>query len=82
MARDRLLHIHRLDGDPCIACGDADTDDTDFLTDPGAWNSEARTCSPSTRIRPDYTISGRDDPRTSAIKGERRQNKRRDPDTR
>lgn len=71
MPRDPLLHIHALAGQPCIACGDADTADTDFLTDPGQWNSEARTCSPSTRIRPDYSISGRDDPRTSALKGER-----------
>lgn len=71
MPRDPLLHIHAAPGEPCIACGDADTSDTDFLTNPGDWNQQARTCSPTTRIRPDYTISGRDDPRTSALKSER-----------
>lgn len=71
MPRDPLLHIHQSAGLPCIACGDADTADTDFLTDPGRWNSETRVCSPSVRLRPDYSISNRDDPRTSALKGER-----------
>lgn len=82
MPHDRLLHIHAAPGDPCIACGDADTADNDFVTDVGEWNCEARNCSPSTRLRPDYSISGRADPRTSALKGERPQNKRRDPDNR
>lgn len=79
MPRDPLLHIHQSPGEPCIACGDADTADTDFITDPGKWNAELRTCSPNTRIRPDYTISGRADPRTSALKGERYGDPKREP---
>jgi hypothetical protein len=71
MPRDPLIHIHQNPGEPCIACGDADTSDTDFMTNVGQWNSELRTCSPNTRLRPDFSISGRDDPRTSALKGER-----------
>lgn len=71
MVRDRLIHIHAAPGEVCIACGDADTSDTDFVTDTGYWNTLNRRCSPSTIIRPDYTISGRQEPRTSALKGER-----------
>lgn len=72
MTRDRLLHIHDNDGDPCVACGDADTDDTDFVTDPTYWNTLNRRCSPSTIVAIDYSITGRQEPRTSALKGERR----------
>lgn len=82
MPRDRLLHIHQQDGDVCIACGDADTADNDFVTDVAVWNTEKRNCSPSTRLRLNYTISGREDPRTSALKGERRHSKQKDPDRR
>jgi hypothetical protein len=74
---DRQIHIHQFPSNPCIACGDADTADTHFLTDPTAWNREARTCSPSMRLRPDYSISGRADPRTSALKDERQPDRRR-----
>jgi hypothetical protein len=79
---DRKIHIHQSDGEPCIACGDADTAETFFMTSVGDWNSEARSCSPSTRLRPDYSISGRDDPRTSALKGERMPDRRKYKDHR
>lgn len=71
MSRDPLLHIHRQAGDVCVACGDADTSDTDFVTDPGYWNQQKRNCSPLTIISPDFAITGRADPRTSALKSER-----------
>lgn len=68
---DPLLHIHSAGGIACAACGDADDGTRIFITDVGKWNSELRNCSPSTIIRPNYSISGRDDQRTSALKGER-----------
>lgn len=66
-----LLHIHAQEGDPCVACGDLDDGSNLFLTNVGDWNREQRSCSPSTIVRPDYSLSGRDDPRTSALKDER-----------
>jgi len=70
---DRRIHIHELPGEPCIACADLDPEDGTvfFMTDFSDWNQEARSCAPSMRLRPDYSISGRADPRTSALKGER-----------
>lgn len=82
MTRDRRVHIHATPGAVCIACGDADTADTDFLTDPGQWNREARTCSPSKRVDPSYVLRPRADPRTSAVKDERMPNRRRVRDIR
>lgn len=82
MVRDRLIHIQQNPGEACIACGDADTDDTDFTDDPGYWNSLNRRCSPSTIISPAYEITGRQEPRTSALKGERHPNRKRVPDRR
>lgn len=69
--RDRLIHLHAAPGEPCLACGDADTDDTDFLLSAEEWNCEARTCSPSKRFSPGFELTNRADPRTSALKGER-----------
>jgi hypothetical protein len=71
MTDDRLLHIHRNPGEACIADGTADNGTHRFTTDVGQWNREARNCTPSMRLRPDYSISGRADPRTSALKDER-----------
>lgn len=71
MAEDRLLHIHATAEAVCIACGDAPSAENHFLTDPGQWNREKRVCSPSVRISPLYEVTGREDPRTSAIKEER-----------
>lgn len=68
---DLLLHIHSAPGLVCIACGDEDTGTRIFTTDVGAWNRELRSCSPTVRLRQDYSISDRDDPRTSALKDER-----------
>lgn len=79
---DPLLHIHSAPGVVCAACGDADDGTRVFLTDAGKWNGELRTCSPSTVIRPNYSISGRDDPRTSALKGERFPDIKKVPDIR
>lgn len=80
MTRDRLIHIHAADSAPCVACDVADTDDTDFTTDPGYWNTLNRRCRPSTIISPSFEITGRADPRTSALKGERKdQRKGSDP---
>lgn len=82
MPHDRLIHIHRLPGDPCIACGDADIIDTDFITDTGDWNQERRNCSPSAIVSPEYVLTGRADPRTSALKGERKPPRKKEPDPR
>ena len=71
MAHDRLVHIHRLPVEPCIACGTVASSDVDFLTSPGDWNREARTCSPLKRVAPNFVLIPRADPRTSAIKEER-----------
>lgn len=79
---DPLLHIHASAGQVCIACGDSDDGTRIFTTDIGQWNSELRTCSPTMRLRQDYSISGRDDPRTSALKGERFPDWRKTRDTR
>lgn len=68
---DPLLHIHSAPGVICAACGDADDGTRIFTTNIGKWNSELRSCAPATIIRPNYSISGRSDPRTSALKGER-----------
>lgn len=71
MPRDRLMHLHATSNDPCVACGDLDDGDHTFTTDVGKWNSEKRNCSPSTIVARDYTVTGRADPRTSALKEER-----------
>lgn len=72
MTHDPLIHIHATPGAPCVACGDADTSDTDFVLDTGYWNTLNRRCSPSTIVSPAYEVTGREDPRTSALLGERR----------
>lgn len=66
-----VLHIHAAGGQPCVACGDSDDGSRAFTTDVGMWNRDIRSCSPSDRVRPDYTVSGREDPDTSALKDER-----------
>lgn len=68
---DTLLHIHSAPGLVCAACGDEDTGTRIFTTNVGAWNRELHSCSPTLRLRQDYSISDRDDPRTSALKDER-----------
>ena len=68
---DPLIHIHRNPGEPCVACGDADTEITDFVLDPGYWNTINRRCEPTVIISPDFVITGRRDIRTSALLGER-----------
>lgn len=73
---DPLIHIHQAPGLPCVACGDADTELTDFVLDPGYWNSINRRCAPSVIISPLFTITGREDRRTSALLGERIPNPR------
>ena len=73
---DRRVHIHLNPGEPCIACGDEDTEETNFMLSFADWNQEARSCRPQMRLRPDYSISGRRDPRTSALKGERMPDRR------
>lgn len=77
-----IIHIHQLDGEPCIVCGDADDGTSKFTDDPEYWNTLNSTCSPTTRLRPDYTVSGREDPRTSALKGERKPLRSKVPDQR
>jgi hypothetical protein len=82
MAHDRKIHIHELAPDPCIACGDTPSADNDFISDTGQWNSEARNCSPGAIVSPDYVLTGRSDPRTSALKEERLPNPKRTRDLR
>lgn len=70
-ARDRIVHIHNGSG-PCVVCGTADDSSTSFVSDTGHWNTLNRTCQPQARVSPDYVVTGRQDPRTSALKGERK----------
>lgn len=70
---DRTVHIHHLAGEACIACGDADDGSRPFMTDPGLWNREARSCSPGSIVSPSYVLTTRAgfNARTSALKDER-----------
>lgn len=67
-----IVHIHEGEGEPCIIDGTEDDGVAKFTTDATYWNTLNTSCAPTTRLRPDFTISGRADPRTSALKGERR----------
>lgn len=68
---DRFLHIHQNPGQACIACGDFDDGSRLFTTDTGLWNRDAKSCSFSSIVSPQYVLIPRDDPRTSALKDER-----------
>lgn len=76
------IHIHSAPGGVCSACGDADDNTRAFITDVGAWNRTNDKCSPGTMLRPDYSISGRADPDTSALLDERFPNPKKTDDRR
>lgn len=86
MPKDLLIHIHSAPGSPCVACGDSDTEDTDFiLGDYGYWNSLNRRCEPATivgLVDGALAVIPRDDIRTCALLGERTPPRKKVPDPR
>lgn len=83
----QVLHIHEEEGEPCIACGTSDAIESDtpppvFMTDPAEWNQKNMRCRPTGIVSLAFVLTGRADYRTSALKEERRPNRRRVRDRR
>jgi hypothetical protein len=67
---EKSIHVHSSFGLPCAACGTADDGVHAFVINVGYWNTLNTKCTPK-MLRPDYIDSHRDDPKTSALLGDR-----------